>query len=378
MENRVVVHYIQDYLDQTLTWIYGQINHNSQYKHVVVAKKTKNVDQFPLDEVYCLKDQLSGSALLYNRIISSISKNYPFFHKVVKNSKAKVIHAHFGHVGYKAIGLSQQHKIPLITSFYGYDATKLAKKEKYKKRYKILFQKGHRFLVEGNNMKKVLMQLGCPENKVTVFHLGVNVEDYPFRIRTVSPDKPIKFLFAATFTEKKGAQYVIKAFAKVREKHPNAVLKLIGDGPEKELLTDLISSMGIGNAVEREGYVPYETLVDRIYEADVFIQPSVTASDGNTEGGAPVALIDAQATGIPILATFHADIPEVVVHEKTGLLAPERDVDALAENMLKLIETPGLCETLGQNGRKHIEENYNIIKQGKVLGRIYDNTTFSN
>jgi colanic acid/amylovoran biosynthesis glycosyltransferase len=376
MENRAGLHYIQDYLDQTLTWIYGQISHNKEYRHIVAAQKTKNLNQFPLDEIYCLKKDLSKPALLYNNLIYRLFQNYPFFHKIIKQTNARVIHAHFGNVGYKAIGLSQHHKIPLITSFYGHDATTLAKRKKYQKRYKVLFQKGHRFLVEGNNMKKVLMQLGCPENKITVFHLGVEVNNYPFKVRTISAENPVKFLFAATLTEKKGAGYAVKAFAKVLEKHPNAVLRMIGEGPENEMITQLISDLGIEEKIEREGYVPYEVLVKRIYEADIFVQPSVTASDGNTEGGAPVALIDAQATGIPILATFHADIPEVVIHEKTGLLAPERDVDSLAENMLKLIETPGLCEKLGRNGRKHVEENYNIIKQGKLLGHIYDETTF--
>jgi colanic acid/amylovoran biosynthesis glycosyltransferase len=374
MQDKTVIHYTRDYLDQTTTWIYGQIKFNCEYQPVIFADRVKNLEQFPSTNLYGLTKDLSKWQYKKNKLVHRVTGNYPYFLKAAGNHTPRLIHAHFGNIGYKAIPLSKKLNIPLITTFYGYEASALAKKEKYQKRFKILFEKGTLVLAEGNHLRNELIRLGCPPEKSKVFHLGVEVENYPLRKRVVDASQPLRILFAASFVEKKGAKYALLAFAEAKKKYPNIKLKLIGDGPERANVLDLANKLNITNDLEWQGYIKYSDFVNEIYKADIFIQPSITAADGNTEGGSPVSLIDAQATGIPVLSTFHADIPEVVLHNKTGLLAPEKDYQTLGDNLLKLLENPDLLVDYGMAGRLHVEENYNIRKQGKILSEIYDST----
>ena len=103
------------------------------------------------------------------------------------------------------------------------------------------------------------------------------------------------------------------------------------------------------------------------------MQPSVTAQNGDSEGGAPTTLLEAQACGVPVVSSLHADIPEVVLDGTSGFLVPERDSDSIAERLESLITHQEICATMGKEGRKHIELNYNISKEIVKLETVYDN-----
>ncbi len=120
------------------------------------------------------------------------------------------------------------------------------------------------------------------------------------------------------------------------------------------------------------GYQPHHVFVEELIKAHIYLQPSVTAQNGDSEGGAPTTLLEAQASGVPVLSTYHADIPEVVVNGKSGFLVPERDSNALAERLEYLIDHPEEWSTMGREGRKHVEMNYNICKEADNLENIYD------
>ena len=100
--------------------------------------------------------------------------------------------------------------------------------------------------------------------------------------------------------------------------------------------------------------------------------PSITASNGDQEG-IPVVLMEAQATGLPIISTYHTGIPEVVIDGKSGFLVHEKDVDALAEKLEYLIKHPEIWPEMGRYGRKHVEEKYDIKKLNQQLVKIYQN-----
>jgi len=120
------------------------------------------------------------------------------------------------------------------------------------------------------------------------------------------------------------------------------------------------------------GYQSHYVFVEELGKAHIYIQPSVTAQNGDSEGGAPTTLLEAQAAGVPVLSTYHADIPEVVVDGKSGFLVPERDSNALAERLEYLIAHPEEWSTMGREGRRHVEMNYTIYKETENLENIYD------
>ena len=120
------------------------------------------------------------------------------------------------------------------------------------------------------------------------------------------------------------------------------------------------------------GMLPYQQVIELLSKCDLLLQPSRIAADGDSEGGAPVIMLDAQAAGVPVVATRHADIPEYVVDGVSGLLADERDVEGLSLQIEALLREPERWAAMGRAGRDHVESDYDAVKQCLRLEEIYD------
>jgi colanic acid/amylovoran biosynthesis glycosyltransferase len=371
MQNKAF-HYIDNYLAVTTSWIYSQIAFNKSFQQYVFAQKKHQAELFPIENLYSYQD-LSGFKKAYNRVIYALFKYYPYCLSVGKAVQPDVIHAHFGNIGYKALKLKEQMGVPMVVTFYGRDLA-LASRKKYQRRYAVLFKKADLFLLEGSHMAKELERLGCPAEKIKVFHLGVDVDSIQYKEKVIAPGVPIQLLFTATLTEKKGCEYLIRAYSNIinQYRYTNVRLKIIGQGELKDDIIKLSKELRVFDQIEFVDYIPYSRFLEELALADIFVSPSVTAADGNTEGGAPVALIDAQASGLAIISSFHADIPEVVVDGQTGLLSAERDVVKLTENIRFFLDHPQKIAEFGARGRKHVACHYNIRIQGRILGEIYN------
>ena len=293
------------------------------------------------------------------------------------------MHCHFGNFGFHALPLKKHLKIPMVTMFYGFDASRLPKiKPIWTERYLELFGKGDLFLVEGNHMKATLMKLGCAAEKIRIFHLGVDIERIPYKPRRLYEDRTLRLLAAGSFREKKGLPYAVEAFALARKDYPRMTLTIIGDASgargeeeerEKRKILESVTRNKLQNCVTFLGYQPHNRFIEALYRHHLFISPSVTATDGDTEGGSPVAITEASASGVPIISTWHCDIPEVVIHKKSGLLVKERDVDSLHKAILHFIEDHEYIEQYGSTGRAHIEAEYSLDVQMLKLAKIYKN-----
>ena len=183
-------------------------------------------------------------------------------------------------------------------------------------------------------------------------------------------------LLAGTFTEKKGLPYAIEALGLVKDA-ADLRITIIGDAnawpetqKEKQRILDAIRLSGLGARVRLLGYQTYERLLAEAYEHDVFLSPSVRAADGDTEGGAPVTILEMAATGMPVVSTRHADIPEVLP-EGAGLLAEERDPEGLAAHLRHLIEHPESWAALTRAARNHLEAEYDVRTQAARLAELY-------
>jgi colanic acid/amylovoran biosynthesis glycosyltransferase len=228
-------------------------------------------------------------------------------------------------------------------------------------------------------MRKTLLELGCPDSKVRVQHLGIDCKKIPFIPRKLDDHQKIKILIAGTFREKKGITYALEAFAKLTSTYKNIEVTLIGDAGRsqrevnyKKEIANIIDTRNIADKVNCLGFLPYPAFIEEAKNNHIFLSPSIHPSDGETEGGAPVALIEMSAYGMPIVSTFHCDIPEVVIDGKTGFLVPEKDINGLAERLEHLINHLELWESMGRAGRKHIEEEFNIVTQTTKLEAFYD------
>ncbi|MBI2303820.1 MAG: glycosyltransferase [Chloroflexi bacterium] len=292
--------------------------------------------------------------------------------QAIRQQGVRLLHAHFGPYGLYSLPLAQRFRLPLVTSFYGYDMTSLAREPAYRSGLDRLFNQGALFLVEGENARRTLIDLGCPPEKITVHPLGIDLERFPFQSRSMDQNGEVKLLMCNRLVEKKGIPFALEALAQVAFSPPKVTMTILGDGPLREEITAMIQRLRLEDRVTLAGAVSYSRYREELYRHHIMVAPSVTASDGNTEGGAPTVLLEAQASGMPVLATYHADIPEVVKDGESGFLVAERDGDGLAERMRQLMNTPSLWQAMGEAGRRHMVERHNLETQNRKLEEIYD------
>jgi colanic acid/amylovoran biosynthesis glycosyltransferase len=282
-----------------------------------------------------------------------------------------IVHCHFGPNGILGILLKDIGAIKgkLITTFHGYDATSYP--QIYGDNiYKDMFRKVDKITVNSNFTKNKVVALGCSMDKIVILPVGLNPSKFFLKERTMVPGDEVRILTVARLVEKKGIEYSIKAVAKVLEKHSNIRYDIVGDGPLRDQLSGLIDQIGIANQVKLLGWKNQEEICQLYSEAHIFILSSVTACNGDQEGQGLV-LQEAQASGLPVIATLHNGFPESVMNGKSAFLVPERNFNALAERLGYLIERPDIWPEIGRAGRRYVEEYFDINKLNDQLVEIY-------
>jgi len=282
-----------------------------------------------------------------------------------------IIHAHFGPNGLWA---SQMRAIRAIqgkfmTTFHGYDVTKYIL-ERGQDVYRRLLSDGDLFTYNSEATKNKLLAMNCPTDKLVKLPMGVNLGKRQFSEKKLNQDSCIKILSVGRLVEMKGREFAIRAVAKTAKKFPNVKYTIVGDGPLREKLQNLIDELKASESITLHGWVSSEQLKSLYREYHLFLHPSVKSNDGNMEGQG-VVLLEAQAYGLPIIATCHNAFPETVLDGESGFLVPERDVDALAERLEYLIEHPEIWPRMGRAGRAYVEENYDINKLSDRLVSVY-------
>lgn len=365
----ICAHYLSKYLATTLNWLHVILRTTDSYEPVMLARTTSNLRDFPMKNLYALSD-LERFARLYNLAVYKTLGYSPLFYKAARDHDADVLHVHLGYDGYRMLPLKRKLRVPMVTGFFGIDASKYLQMPEWRERYRRLFDEGECFLALGPRMRDALVDAGCPAAKLQIFHVAIVVEDFPFRTRALGDRERVTILMGATFREKKGIAYALDAMASLRKRGLPFRFVLAGDGPLRAQIERQISDLDLRQHVELLGYVDPLAFRGLMEQAHIAILPSVTASDGDTEG-TPLVLVEALAMGIPVVSTVHADIPEIVKDGVSGFLVPERDAGALAERLIHLVEHPESWEAMGRAGREHVTEQFNASRQFDKLMEIY-------
>ena len=373
----VVGHSVNPFLFGTGSWVYGQLVGLARWRPVVVAKRRENAETFPFADVHALYD-LPKLKQVAQRVSRRAKGFFPFHRRALADAGAQLLHSHFGSQGWKDLPLARDLGVPLVTSFYGADIWKLCRQESWRTRYAELFRDGALFLVEGNAMRNKVIELGCPPAKVVVQHLGVDLSDTACLTRKPDASGELRFLAAGRCVEKKGFELAVEAFARAHAKLDTLRLSLMliakskGEQARVAALRAQVERLGLAGVVDFPPSMPYAEYRRALESYHVFLAPSLHAENGDAEGGAPVSLIEMSASGMPIVASDHCDIPEVVPHGVSGLIVPERDVDALAAAILQLGHAPDRWPDFGRAGRDHVESEYRLETQVPKLEQIYD------
>ncbi len=376
----VVAHSVSPFLFSTGSWVYGQIRGLERWHAMVLCKSRENQSEYPWDDVTC-RDDLGLVGQLAQSVGRARHGYMPVFVRALKERGAKLIHSHFGSQGWTDLPLARAANLPLVTSLYGADIWKLSRQGLWLERYRDLFARGTAFLVEGHAMRRRIVGMGCPVEKIYIQHLGVDTGTVRLGERTLGPDGLVRVLASGRAVEKKGFELTLEAFARAQHAYPKLrlALMLLARSDEElaraAALRARVTQLGLDGVVEFPAPMPYAQYRQSLYGYHIFFAPSRHASDGDAEGGAPVSLIDMSATGMPIVASKHCDIPEVVRDGHTGILHRENDVDDAAKALLELARSPERWVSLGRAGRAHVEQEYDLAKQVTKLERIYDQVT---
>ncbi|GED30794.1 glycosyltransferase [Brevibacillus centrosporus] len=350
--HRVLV-YRRKFLPRSETFIYEQLVGHNQVKPVVLTRQRPfNRKQFPYSPVYVRKHMAGLSTWL-------------------RKHKIKCLHARFGPAGLELLPYARKTRLPLITSFHGFDATKRVKGNPgYRRALRKLFRRGKAFTVVSGHMKKRLIRLGCPAKKITMIRSGIDLRKFPMQAPRAVANEEFRLLSVGRLTEKKGMDTLVKAFASVRKKHPRAKLIIVGEGEEKRKLRRLIKKYKLGKQVVLKGALPHQEVQHELAKCHLFIIACKTARNGDQEG-IPNVLMEAMATGRPVVSTYHSGIPELIEHKVTGYLVPERSPSKLGRMINQVLDARAEWGEVVARAREKVERNHNIEKQRAKLEDLY-------
>jgi glycosyltransferase involved in cell wall biosynthesis len=260
----------------------------------------------------------------------------------------------------------QQLNLPLVVHFHGFDLSVRRVLERYASAYSIMFRQAGGLIAVSRAMQRKLIEMGAPPERVHYNPCGVDCE--LFGGANPAGAEPL-VLTVGRFVEKKGPQLTLAAFARVLRLYPEARLRMIGDGPLLEACRKLSHSLAIEHAVTFPGSQPHSFVAEEMSRARLFAQHSIEAPSGDSEG-TPVAILEAGASGLPVVSTYHGGIPDVVIDNETGLLVQERDVEGMASQMLRLLLDPAFAEALGQAARRRIKQHFSAERSINRLWTI--------
>jgi glycosyltransferase involved in cell wall biosynthesis len=286
------------------------------------------------------------------------------FIKSIKKHKIQVVLAQYGTTAHRIVKICSYLEVPLVTHFHGFDASV---KEVVKRcnNYKKVFAYSSKVIAVSRTMERMLIDIGCPKEKIVYNPCAPQTE-----FMEIIPEFLKKqFISIGRFTNKKAPYYTIFAFKKVLEKYPDAHLFMAGDGELLNTCKNIIKLYNMQSQVTFLGVITSVKFRSLLKESLAFVQHSVTAVNGDMEG-TPVAILEASIAGLPVISTFHAGIPDVVVHGKTGLLCEEHDVETMSKHMLQVLDDVSFAKQLGQAGKKYIKQNFSMTHHIDKLQKI--------
>ena len=272
-----------------------------------------------------------------------------------------VVLAEFGFEAVRVMEACSWAGVPLVVHFRGSDASARTRIGRLAHRYRRLFTIAGGVIVKSRPMLERLEQLGASRDQILISPSGADAA--LFHGSQPQAASPV-LLAVGRFVAKKGPLLTLQSFHRCLQRWngngaEDPMLWMVGEGPLLSEARRFVDQSGMENSVVFAGACSQQEVAERMRQVRAFVQHSLVASDGDSEGN-PVAVMEAQLSGLPVIATRHAGIPEVVLDGETGVLVAEGDVDAMADAMLTLLEKPMLAQQFGQAGQKRAREHFTV------------------
>ncbi len=351
------------------TFIYDEIRAHERYEVDVFCKERLNADRFPYDE-----ERIHHPPAWAEKIYENTAY-WPSFDRQIRDGDYDLIHAHFGTTAVYALPYVWRHELPFVVTFWGNDVGALVGSQRYNPfRWRYVWA-APKILKAADLILGVSEELcawlrrfsGRPE-AVTLYRHGIDLSKF----QPTSTEREVpEVVMVGRFTEKKGHRYALRAVSRALQAGCNLHLSLIGSGELEDECRTYIREQGIEEHVTFHGVLSHEETAKRLSEADVVLAPSVVARNHDREGS-PTVVKEASASGVPVVATYHAGIPETVDDGETGFLVPERNVPALTDRLITLLTDEKRRKAFGRAARRKMEREFDLFEQVRILEEHYD------
>jgi colanic acid/amylovoran/stewartan biosynthesis glycosyltransferase WcaL/AmsK/CpsK len=348
-------------------WIETQVNAQQQFDARILGYSTAPGTERRANWLVA-SDRL-GSRVLYGGMFKSGGYSLALLGRQFRANPPAAIHAHYGVAAAQHRHLARNLGRPLVASFYGFDASRdqYVGSRLWRARYRRLFRDVAAVLVEGPSMAERVAALGCPAEKLHIIRLPADAEGLATVVRR--PADTFLVVVAGRFVAKKGFDTAVRAFAKAFRGR-DARLLMVGGGELEADYRRLARDEGIAEQVTWAGSLPFAEFMSQIGRASVAVFPSRSAPDGDTEGGAPVTLIETQWLGVPTLVSEHDDLPFVTAPDGAKAL-PRTDVAAWADALRSLYDSPALLSETGDAGAAFVHANHSPQANAAAREALY-------
>lgn len=370
----VIAIYRTSYRAASEVFIKEQVLSLNRYQPIVWARDVSTIARNEKDEIN-----------FFNLISKSILEKILFtlFGILPKKTwdqlkRPDLIHAHFGPDGAVVMPLAVKLGIPLIVTCHGFDVnqSKWAQLRSGKitnilflLREKKMYFMADRIIVVSDYLKKRLIARGCPENKIFQHYIGVDLSKFS----SLSVVKNQVYLVnIARHINLKAVDVLLRSLAIVIKKWPQIKLLQIGEGEETDNLKELSEQLGISKNIEWLGFVEHNNIIDILNKADIYVHPGRIDKSGHTEAFG-LAIIEAQISGVPVVATNCGGISEALQDGVTGYLCQEDDYIEMAKYICELLEDKCKYEKFSKAAIDNVVSKFDISKQTKYLEEVYDN-----
>lgn len=294
--------------------------------------------------------------------------------RLIKKEKIDVVHAHWIlPQGFLAYLCKKLFNVPYVATAHAGDVFPL--KNKFFRLLSNLAIKNSDFCTANSTYTKKELKKISGSKSIRLIPMGVDVNQFAGKSKNMGLSEKLGIkkefiLSVGRLVEKKGTKYLIMAMRAVVEKFPNAKLIIVGDGPERNSLEALTKKLGLGRNVIFAGKISSNNLPEFYSSADLLVGPSIITESGDTEG-LGVVFLEALASGTCVIGSDVGGIPDIIEHNKTGLLVRQKDSKQLAAAISRLLLNAKLRKRLALNGQRKVKKIYSWNLIGKKFNEIF-------
>jgi colanic acid/amylovoran biosynthesis glycosyltransferase len=372
----VAAQYVVTFLKPEMLHVYRQITALRAFRPVVFCQKREHPATFPFDPVVVLPKPRTHQLrrfvqkTLLHRPITIYRSEARRLLAALHTAKARVLHIYFGHIGVHLLPLLEISDLPVVVSFHGADAQVGLDQPAHRAATRRMLTLATLLLVRSQSLAARLVELGADPAKIRLHRTGIPLDDIPFAPRETPADGAWRCVQACRLIAKKGLATSLRAFAEFAQTFPRSTFTIAGEGPLLPDLRRLADELRIADRVTFPGFLPQEKLRELYSASHLFLHPSELGPDGDQEG-VPNSLLEAMASGLPILATRHGGLPEAVDDGTTGLLVAERDPTGLAHAMLTLAADRNRTRAMSAAASASVRAHFDLSHQAAILADCY-------